>query len=99
MTVERASSPSIIETRAVEPDVSYLLSALRESMVEAREAVMAARRPPAGPTQLKDARAEYLVAVLAFHRALSVLCLPIPHGLRDEVRLLRGLFPGTDIQG
>lgn len=56
---------------------------------------MAARRPPAGPSDLVEARADYLVAMLAYQEALSVYRLPIPPRLRDEVRLMRGLVSGA----
>lgn len=83
------------ERRAMVGDGSQVLAELRRGMDLAREGVMAARRPPAGPSDLVEARADYLVAMLAYQEALSVYRLPIPPRLRDEVRLMRGLVSGA----
>ncbi|WP_353352871.1 hypothetical protein [Intrasporangium sp. DVR] len=77
-------------------DASHLLEALRHSMEEAREAVMEARRVPAAHTQLERARSDYLLAMLAYQRALTVYRLPTPPRLRDELRLLRSLTTSAD---
>jgi hypothetical protein len=96
MTTDPSDASSAVVGRALGPDGSLVLDALRQGMDQAREAVMAARRPPAGPTQLKDARETYLLAMLAYLRALSIYRLPVPPRLRDEVRLLRSLTAGAD---
>ncbi|MDV3223504.1 hypothetical protein [Intrasporangium sp.] len=76
-------------------DATSVLSSLRDSMNEAREAVMVARRPPAGPTQLKDARGDYLATMLAYEQALNLYRLPVPRRLHDDIRLMRRLVSGA----
>ncbi|MFC7598338.1 hypothetical protein ACFQU3_23720 [Terrabacter sp. GCM10028922] len=78
---------------AATPDLAEVLSGLGEAMTLARRVFMAARRPPAGPMQLKNARDDYLATMLAYEQALTVMRLPVPPRLRDEVRLLRRLTP------
>jgi len=68
-----------------------VLTDLREAMNLAQVTVMAARRPPAAPIKLKAARIDYLAAMVAYERALTICRLPVPPRLRDEVRLLRRL--------
>lgn len=96
MTTEPPGLPPEVGHQAMGPAASSVLTALRDSVTQAREAVMAARRPPAGPTELKVARGDYLAAMLAYQQALSAHRLPIPRRLHDEVRLMRRLVSGAD---
>jgi hypothetical protein len=80
------------------PDLAEVLGELGDAMKLARKAFMVARRPPAGPIQLSTARDDYLAAMLAYEHALTVMRLPVPPRLRDEVRLLRRLTPRPGAQ-
>jgi hypothetical protein len=64
-------------------------------MAAAHEAVMTARRPPAGQLELKAARRDYLGAIVDYERALNALRLPVPPRLRDEMRLLSRLVSAS----
>jgi hypothetical protein len=77
---------------AMDPRGRHGLTALRDAMSSAREAVMTARAAPAGQIQLAAARRDHLAALSAYQQALTEFGLPIPPRLRDEARLLRRLL-------
>jgi hypothetical protein len=68
------------------------LTALRDAMNLARQAVLVERRHPADQPQLRNARVAQLLAMCQYEQALTTCRLPIPPGLRQESQILRRLL-------
>jgi hypothetical protein len=67
---------------------------LRRKLSDARSAVQADRSgSPRVPERSKAAEANLLECLEAFTAALTMRHLPIPRGVRDELRLRRQLSP------
>ncbi len=70
------------------------LVSLHEDLVAARSLVQAERSSsPRIPERSRVAEADLLVCLEAFAAALTARGIPIPRGLRDELRLRRLLSP------
>jgi len=68
------------------------LAEFRDCMNSAHRSVMLARRAPADPAQLRNARVALMLAMTHFELALTSCRLPIPPRLRQESQLLRRLL-------
>jgi len=68
------------------------LSQLRRELEQARMLVADDRLARRGPFETLDARRAVLAALEAYAEALEARRLPMPHALRDELRLHRQLF-------
>ena len=66
------------------------LSALFQEVVNARAAMTVARRAPLGTSSVVDvARKRLLLALEAFTAELDARNLPVPYGIRDDLRIQR----------
>lgn len=66
------------------------LSALFQEVVNARAAMTVARRAPLGTSSVVDvARKRLLLALEAFTAELDARHLPVPYGIRDDLRIQR----------
>jgi len=75
------------------------LSALLQEVASARAAMTVARRAPLGTSSVVDvARTRLLEALEAFTAELDARNLPVPYGIRDDLRIQRrtlGKFSGS----
>jgi hypothetical protein len=78
-------------TTAADPSFGYdPLSALFHEVVSARAAMTVARRAPLGTSSVVDvARTRLLLALEAFTAELDARHLPVPYGIRDDLRIQR----------
>ncbi len=79
---------------ALEPSIGYdhLLSLFHE-VTNARAAMTVARRAPLGRSRLVDApRARLLLALEAYTAELNARHLPVPYGIRDDLRIQRRIL-------
>ena len=78
-------------TTAADPSLGAdPLAALFQEVVSAREAMTVARRAPLGTSSVVDvARTRLLLALEAFTAALDARHLPVPYGIRDDLRIQR----------
>jgi hypothetical protein len=68
------------------------LAALLADVFDAREAVAQRRHAPGGPGEpVAASRLRLLRALEAYAEALEVRHLPMPYGLRDELRIYRNV--------
>jgi len=66
------------------------LAALFQEVVSARAAMTVARRAPLGTSSVVDvARTRLLLALEAFTAELDARNLPVPYGIRDDLRIQR----------
>jgi hypothetical protein len=66
------------------------LAALFQEVVSARAAMTVARRAPLGTSSVVDvARTRLLLALEAFTAELAARNLPVPYGIRDDLRIQR----------
>ena len=77
-----------------EPRVAKSLTDLATDVHLAREAVRAHRFAPVVWEDLNEAQSCYLRAMEVFVRELTARHLPVPHRLRDDLRLQRHLYGG-----
>ena len=100
-----APSPELDPTTAADPttagptaahDPSYgfdhLMTRFQE-VLSARAAMTVARRAPLGRSRLVDApRARLLLALEAYTAELNARNLPVPYGIRDDLRIQRRIL-------
>ena len=82
--------------QATHPD-SHLgfdhLMELFQEVLSARAAMTVARRAPLGRSRLIDApRARLLLALEAYTAELTARNLPVPYGIRDDLRIQRRIL-------
>jgi hypothetical protein len=66
------------------------LAALFQEVVSARAAMTVARRAPLGTSSVVDVtRTRLLVALEAYAAELNARHLPVPYGIRDDLRIQR----------
>ena len=75
------------------PPVSRPLAGMAKDIRAAQRVVQAKRAFPVVPADLLAARQGLLNAMEDFAGELAVRRLPIPHQLRDDLRLLREVAP------
>jgi hypothetical protein len=69
------------------------LMALFQEVLSARAAMTIARRAPLGRSRLVDApRARLLLALEAYTTELTARNLPVPYGIRDDLRIQRRIL-------
>jgi hypothetical protein len=67
--------------------------ALFQEVTSARAAMTVARRAPLGRSRLIDApRARLLLALEAYTAELNSRNLPVPYGIRDDLRIQRRIL-------
>lgn len=78
-------------TTAADPSLGTdPLAALFQEVVSARAAMTVARRAPLGTSSVVDvARTRLLLALEAFTAELGARNLPVPYGIRDDLRIQR----------
>jgi len=70
----------------------HLLELFQE-VISARAAITVARRAPLGRSRVVDApRARLLVALEAYTAELEARHLPVPYGIRDDLRIQRRIL-------
>jgi hypothetical protein len=76
---------------AADPSLGFdPLAALFQEVVNARAAMTVARRAPLGTSSVVDvARTRLLLALEAFTAELDARNLPVPYGIRDDLRIQR----------
>jgi hypothetical protein len=76
---------------AAHPSVgSDPLTALFQEVISARAAMVVARRAPLGtPSIFEGTRTRLLAALEAYAAALDARNLPVPYGIRDDLRIQR----------
>jgi hypothetical protein len=76
---------------AADPSFGYdPLAALFQEVVSARAAMTVARRAPLGTSSVVDVtRTRLLVALEAYAAELNARHLPVPYGIRDDLRIQR----------
>jgi len=80
--------------RAPDPSLGFdHLLELFQDVARAREALSVARRAPLGRSRLVDApRTALLAALEAYTAELNARNLPVPYGIRDDVRIQRRIL-------
>jgi hypothetical protein len=69
------------------------LMGLFQEVISARAAMTVARRAPLGRSRLVDApRARLLLALEAYTAELNARNLPVPYGIRDDLRIQRRIL-------
>jgi len=69
------------------------LMGLFQEVISARAAMTVARRAPLGRSRLVDApRARLLQALEAYTAELNARNLPVPYGIRDDLRIQRRIL-------
>jgi len=89
------ASPSESEPRTEsDPGLGFdHLLELFQEVISARAAMTVARRAPLGRSRLVDApRARLLLALEAYTAELNVRNLPVPYGIRDDLRIQRRIL-------
>ena len=86
------------DTAPTVPEPPRTLAELADDVRRAREEVSARRMQPVTPTSLLSARRELLRVMELYSDELIARRLPVPHQLRDDLRLLREIRgnPGSD---
>ena len=81
----------MLPNTAADPSLgSDPLAALFQEVVSARAAMTVARRAPLGTSSVVDvARTRLLLALEAFTAELDARNLPVPYGIRDDLRIQR----------
>jgi hypothetical protein len=80
--------------KAADPTFGFdLLRELFQEVISARAAMTVARRAPLGRSRLVDApRTRLLLALEAYTAELDARHLPVPYGIRDDVRIQRRIL-------
>ncbi|KRF26370.1 hypothetical protein [Phycicoccus sp. Soil803] len=86
------------DTAPTVPEPRRTLAELAEDVRTARGEVAARRMSPVTQTSLLSARRELLRVMELYADELAARRLPVPHQLRDDLRLLREIRgnPGSD---
>ena len=81
----------MLPNTAADPSLGFdPLAALFQEVVSARAAMTVARRAPLGTSSVVDvARTRLLLALEAFTAELDARNLPVPYGIRDDLRIQR----------
>ena len=89
---DSATAPGPVTS--LDPSVGFdHLMALFQEVTSARAAMTVARRAPLGRSRLIDApRARLLLALEAYTTELSARNLPVPYGIRDDLRIQRRIL-------
>ena len=79
---------------AVDPAFGFdHLLELFQEVIDARAAMTVARRAPLGRSRLVDApRTRLLLALEAYVAELNARNLPVPYGIRDDLRIQRRIL-------
>ena len=96
MAAPRESDPATAPDSVISLDANVgfdHLMALFQEVTSARAAMTVARRAPLGRSRLIDApRARLLLALEAYTTELNVRNLPVPYGIRDDLRIQRRIL-------
>jgi hypothetical protein len=96
MAPHRDSEPATTPDSAGSADTTYgfdHLMGLFQEVISARAAMTVARRAPLGRSRLVDApRARLLMALEAYTAELNARNLPVPYGIRDDLRIQRRIL-------
>jgi len=89
---EPATTPN--STGSADPAFGFdHLMGLFQEVISARAAMTVARRAPLGRSRLVDApRARLLLALEAYTAELNARNLPVPYGIRDDLRIQRRIL-------
>jgi hypothetical protein len=81
-------------TTSVDPSFGFdHLMELFQEVISARAALTVARRAPLGRARAVDApRARLLLALEAYTAELKARNLPVPYGIRDDLRIQRRIL-------
>jgi hypothetical protein len=90
------SDPTMASDQATHPGSNsgfdHLMELFKE-VISARAAMTVARRAPLGRSRLIDApRARLLLALEAYTAELNARNLPVPYGIRDDLRIQRRIL-------
>jgi|SRR5450631_36403 len=96
MATARDSEPATTSGSAASADsplgFDHLMGLFQE-VISARAAMTVARRAPLGRSRLVDApRARLLMALEAYTAELNARNLPVPYGIRDDLRIQRRIL-------
>jgi hypothetical protein len=96
MATSRDSEPATTSDPAAPTDPAFgfdHLMGLFQEVISARAAMTVARRAPLGRSRLVDApRARLLLALEAYTAELNARNLPVPYGIRDDLRIQRRIL-------
>jgi hypothetical protein len=96
MAPHRDSEPATTSDSAGSADPAFgfdHLMGLFQEVISARAAMTVARRAPLGRSRLVDApRARLLMALEAYTAELNARNLPVPYGIRDDLRIQRRIL-------
>src|SRR5450631_487925 len=96
MATSRESEPATKYGSAASSDPALgfdHLMGLFQEVISARAAMTVARRAPLGRSRLVDApRARLLMALEAYTAELNARNLPVPYGIRDDLRIQRRIL-------
>jgi hypothetical protein len=96
MAPRRDSDPATAPNPGIslDPGVGFdHLMALFQEVTSARAAMTIARRAPLGRSRLIDApRARLLLALETYTAELNARNLPVPYGIRDDLRIQRRIL-------
>ena len=95
MAPHRDSDPGTASSVAAsDPSFGFdHLMTLFQEVTSARAAMTVARRAPLGRSRLVDApRARLLLALEAYTAELNARNLPVPYGIRDDLRIQRRIL-------
>src|SRR5450631_3760425 len=96
MATSRESEPATTSGSAASSDPVFgfdHLMGLFQEVISARAAMTVARRAPLGRSRLVDApRARLLLALEAYTAELNARNLPVPYGIRDDLRIQRRIL-------
>ena len=89
---DAASTPGPVTSLDASVGFDHLM-ALFQEVTSARAAMTVARRAPLGRSRLIDApRARLLLALEAYTVELNARNLPVPYGIRDDLRIQRRIL-------
>jgi len=93
-TTAAFSGTTALPTRALNTGFGFdHLMELFQEVISARAAMTVARRAPLGRSRLIDApRARLLLALEAYTAELTARNLPVPYGIRDDLRIQRRIL-------
>jgi hypothetical protein len=87
-----ASAPDPVTSLDASVGFDHLMTLFQE-VISARAAMTVARRAPLGRSRLTDApRARLLLALEAYTAELNARNLPVPYGIRDDLRIQRRIL-------
>jgi len=89
-----AADPTAHDPAGHDPSFGFdHLMGLFQEVISARAAMTVARRAPLGRSRLVDApRARLLLALEAYSAELNARNLPVPYGIRDDLRIQRRIL-------